>query len=211
MAFCNSCGATLESGARFCPKCGRSQPATAAASVAAAPTPAASPQGTSGVKIILIVVAVIVGLGILGVGTIAIVGWRIARHTHIQSRDGNVRVQSPFGTVESTNDPARAAQDLGIDLYPNARVLKENAANISVAGMNTVAAEFESDDPVEKVAAFYKAKFPNANVSVSDQNHYTIVSTEGNLITIDIEPQGDKTHIHVAKVGGKGTTGGDNN
>ena len=33
MAFCNSCGATLDSGAKFCNKCGTTQPGAAAPSV----------------------------------------------------------------------------------------------------------------------------------------------------------------------------------
>jgi len=210
MAFCNSCGASLESGAKFCPKCGGSQPGTAATPVAATPAAAVSPQSSSALKIILIVVAVIAGLGIVGVGTASFVVWRIAHHTQIQNRDGNVRVQSPLGTVESTNDPARVAQDLGIELYPGAHVLKENAANINVAGMHTVAAEFESDDPAEKVFAFYQSKFPHAKVTTTDQNHYAIVSAGRDLITISITAQGDKTLIHVAKVSGKGVAGGSN-
>ena len=65
MAFCNSCGATLDAGTKFCNKCGAGAPA---ASVPAASTPAAAGTpaqggGGSAVKIILIVVAVIVGLG----------------------------------------------------------------------------------------------------------------------------------------------------
>src|SRR6266568_2175080 len=67
MAFCNSCGATLSAGTKFCNKCG-------AAVAAAAPTPGVTPAsvppttgGSSALKIILIVVAVIVGIGILGV------------------------------------------------------------------------------------------------------------------------------------------------
>jgi len=210
MAFCNSCGASLESGSKFCAKCGASQPLSGTVPVAAPSTPAAPPQGGSAVKVILIVVAVIVALGIVGIGTLSFVAWRVARHTRIEEKNGNVRVESPFGTVvESTTNPDDAAKNLGIDLYPGARLLKGNAANVSVAGMHTVAAEFESDDSVDKVAAFYQSKYPHANVSVKDTDHTTIVSTDNkNLVTISIEAQEGKTRIKVANVSGKGMTGG---
>jgi hypothetical protein len=206
MAFCNSCGTTLAAGARFCPKCGGAVPLAAAAAPPAAP--AVSSQASSAVKVILIVVAVIVVLGILGIGTLAFIVRRIAHRSHIENRDGNVRVETPFGTVQSTNNPDEAARNLGIDLYPGARVLKGNTATIG--GMHTVEAEFESDDSAEKIMAFYSSKFPNANVKTKtkDQNRYTIVSTDKkNLITINIEPEEGKTRIRIVNVSGKNVTG----
>jgi flagellar basal body-associated protein FliL len=168
--------------------------------------PAASPQGSGALKIILIVVAVIVALGILGIGTLTFVVRRIARNSHIEKRDGNVRVETPFGTVQSTNNPDEASRNLGIDLYPGARVLKGNTATIG--GMHTVEAEFESDDSAEKVMAFYASKYPNANVTTKEQNRYTIVSTDKkNLITIKIEPEDGKTRITIANVSGRNVTG----
>jgi flagellar basal body-associated protein FliL len=206
MAFCNSCGTTLAAGARFCPKCGGAVPVAAVPPMAAPPAPAAAPQGSGALKIILIVVAVIVVLGILGIGTLTVIVRRIAHRSHIESRDGNVRVETPFGTVQSTDDPDQASRDLGVDLYPGARVLKGNTATIG--GMHTVEAEFESDDPPEKVSAFYSSRFPNANVATKDKNRYTMVSTnKKNLITINIEPEDGKTRIKIANVSGKNLTG----
>jgi hypothetical protein len=207
MAFCNSCGGTLAAGARFCPKCGGAVALAAAATpVAAPPGPATAPQSNNALKVILIVVAAVVVLGIIGIGTLAFVVRRIAHRSHIENRDGNVRVETPFGSVQSTNDPDEASRNLGIDLYPGARVLKGNSATIG--GMHTVEAEFEVDDSAEKVSAFYSSRFPNANVTTKDQNRYTIVSTDTrNLITINIEPENGKTRIKIANVSGKNLTG----
>jgi hypothetical protein len=208
MAFCNSCGATVEAAAKFCPKCGAGVPAAAA--TVSAPVPA--PTSSSGLKIVLIVVGVIFALGILGTIAATFIGWRIASRTHVEQRNGNVRVQTPFGTVESTDNPSDAARNLGVDLYPGARVVKGNAADVTFGGMHSVAAQFETDDPPEKVAEFYKSQFPKANVSVSDEKHYAIVSTaDKNIITINIEPEDGKTMIHIANVSGKGApTSGSN-
>ena len=121
MAFCNSCGATLDAGARFCNKCGTTQ--AGAASVAPVFTPAATAAGTPGksggaLKVILIVVAVIVVFGILAVGAFSFFAYRIARHSRVHNENGNVRVETPFGTINTTTDPDEAARSLGIDSYP---------------------------------------------------------------------------------------------
>jgi flagellar basal body-associated protein FliL len=174
---------------------------------AAVPSATTSSQGSGALKIILIVVAVVIALGILGIGTIVFVVRRVAHNSHIQNKDGNVRVETPFGTVQSTNNPDEASRNLGVDLYPGARVLKGNTA--TVGGMRTVEAEFESGDAADKVMAFYSSKFPNANVNTKEQDHYAIVSTNnGNVITITIEPEDGKTLIKIASVIGKNTTGG---
>ena len=206
MAYCNSCGANLESGARFCAKCGTSQPGVMA-TPAPVPPPRAVPSQTGNtLKVVLIVVAVVVVLGAVAAGTLALIGLRIARRTHVTQHGQNVHVQGPFGTVNT--NPSEVANSLGVDVYPGARMLQNNAANVQIAGVHTVSAEFESDDPANKVGDFYKAKFPDANVNVSNQDQYTIVSSDGNrLVTINIEAQGGKTLIHVASVGGKGEAG----
>jgi len=212
VAFCNSCGASLESGARFCAKCGATQPVSGTVPVAASPsvspTPVAQPQSSSALKVVLIIVAVIVVLGVVGIATLSFVAWRIARHTRIENRNGNVHVESPFGTVETTTNPEDAAKNLGIDLYPGAQLLKGNAANVNIAGMHTVAAQFETDDSADKVAAFYQSKLPNAQVSAHDSDRYGIVATNNNnLLTISIEPQDGKTLIKISSVSGKGVGG----
>ena len=52
-------------------------------------------------------VAVIVGLGILGVAAVSFIGYRIASHTRVRNQDGNVRVETPFGTVQSQPIPTK--------------------------------------------------------------------------------------------------------
>jgi hypothetical protein len=203
MAFCNSCGTVMEGGARFCPKCGTAAPAGAVTPAAAAP-PVAPAQSSNALKIILIIVAVIVGLGILGIGATAFFVHRMVSRSHIHEKNGDVRVETPFGTMESTTDPGQAARDLGVDLYPGASVVKGGAANMTIGGMHTAAAEFESSDDASSVADFYKSKFPNANVVSGQEGRYSIISSDkNNLFTITIEPRDGKTRIHIAKVTGK--------
>jgi hypothetical protein len=210
MAFCNSCGANIETGAKFCAKCG--------AVIAGAPTvnpsnPIATPaQSNSTVKIILIVVLGIVGLGILGSVAATLIGLRIARNTHVSSDGKHVKVETPMGTVESSENADDALRNIGVDVYPGAQVMQNNAANVNVPGMHTVAVNLETDDPPEKVAEFYRSQLPHANVNVSDDKHYTIVSTrDKNLITVSIGPEDGKTMINIATVSGKAAAGADSN
>lgn len=212
MAFCNSCGATLEAGATFCTKCGAAVGATVPAPVSrpVAPPTSGTPSTGSGLKTFLIVVGVIVALGILGTVAATLVGLHIAKRTHVTQSGDRVRVETPFGTVTSTKDPEEAARNLGVDIYPGARALKTEAASVMVGGMKTVSAEFQTSDSPEKVFNFYKQKFPNANVTEGDEQHYTIVSTDrGSIVTINIEAAGDETHFHIANVIGKPNRGGE--
>ncbi len=210
MAFCNSCGATLDPAAKFCAKCGAviaGAPVTSP--VATAPAP---PQGNNAVKIILIVVAVIVGLGIIGSVTATFIGLRIARHTHVTQDGKHVKVETPMGTVESSENADDAVKNIGMDVYPGAQVMQNNAANVNVAGMHTVTVNLQTDDPPEKVAEFYKSQLPHANVNVSDDKHYTIVSTHNkNLITVNIGPEDGKTVINIASVSGNAAAGAESN
>jgi hypothetical protein len=204
MAFCNSCGAQLTEGTKFCSKCG--------ATITGAPVPAASasinptpPSGSSSaLKTILIVVAAIVVIGIVGVATLAFIGIRVARHTRVMQEGDHVKVETPFGTAETSKDPEEAAKDLGVDVYPGAEAQKEGASTATFGRVRTVSAAFESDDAVEKVCAFYRSKFPNATISTSDQNRCTVVSNNPpNMITINVEPNGDGSKFQIASVSSK--------
>jgi len=214
MAFCNSCGTTLDPGAQFCTKCGATQPIGKAASslpVSATPVPPPPVQKNSNaLKIILIVVALIVGIGVLGVAAVSFIGYRIATHTRVRNHDGNVQVETPFGSVQTSTDPDEAARDLGIDSYPGAAVVKGSTSRMNMGNMHTAAADFESSDPPGTVADFYKSKVPGANVISSENDRYTIISTDKkNMLTISIEPKDGKTRIHIARVSGKMVNSGD--
>ena|SRR5947209_13712603 len=208
MAFCNSCGATLAPGAKFCNKCGVTvlTSGTVPAATSSTLPVSASPtkQGGSALKVILLVVAVIVGLGILGVAGAGFFAWHIAKSSHVHQDGDSVRVETPFGTMESSKDPEEAARNLGVDIYPGAHALKEGSAVATFGGVHTVTANFETSDSVDKVCTFYKSRFPQATVSTSEQNHCTIVSNQsGNLVTINVEAEEDNTKIVISNVSRK--------
>jgi hypothetical protein len=208
MAFCNSCGATLSPGTAFCTKCGAANAGVAAA----APTPAARPLpapppssgSSSTLKIILIVVGVVFLIGILGIATIGFIGYRVAKSAKVSQNGDNVKVETPFGSVESSKDPEKVAKDLGMDIYPGAEIQRNGAATATFGGIHTVTANFESSDSVDKVCTFYKSRFPSANVTSSDQNRCTIVSNNPpNSVSINIESNGDGSKFQITSVSKK--------
>lgn len=200
MAFCNSCGATLTPATKFCNKCG-----AAVSGAPGAPAPAAAPTGgSSAVKVILIVVAVIVGIGILGIGTVGLVGYHFVKHAHVTQDGDHVKVETPFGNVETSKDPEQAARDLGVEVYPGAQVQKNSATSTTFGAMHTVAANFESSDPIDKICSFYRGKFPNSMVTTADQNHCTIVSNDRqNMVTINVDGSGSTTTFQITSVSKK--------
>lgn len=207
MAFCNTCGATLSSGAKFCNQCG----ATVTGGVSAPVTPAAPAGGSSGLKIVLIVIGVLAIVGILSVATMTFVGLRIAKRSHLTRQGDQVKVETPFGTVESSQDPEKAAGNLGVDIYPGAQVQKAGASSATFGGMHTAAASFESIDSLDKVCNYYKAKYPGAMVRTSDGNHCTIVANDqSNMITINVEARGDVTRFQITNVSKKIMSGSSN-
>jgi hypothetical protein len=140
-------------------------------------------------------------MGILGLASLAFFGLRMARHSHVRQDGDNVKVETPFGTVQTSKDPQAAARNLGVDIYPGAEPQEEGAASATFGGVHTTALTLESGDPMDKICAFYNSRFPNAMVKSSDANQCTIVSTEQkNVITINIRPEGGKTKIVISNV-----------
>ncbi len=215
MAFCNSCGANITPGTRFCNKCGAAvvastQPVATTATPAGSASPAAyvppatgaaPSSGSSALKIILIVVGAIVLLGILGMASVGFFAWRFARHSHIRQNGDNVKVETPFGSLETTQDAAEAARTIGIDIYPGAKVLKEGSTSMTFGSIHTSTLNAETSDSPEKVCSFYKPKFPNAMVMSSESNECSIVSNDQkNTITINAKEEGGKTRIVISNI-----------
>jgi uncharacterized OB-fold protein len=213
MAFCNSCGTSIVPGTRFCSKCGAPILASTiplAGAVASTPVsslpptsvpPTGTTQGGGALKAILIVVGVVVLLGVLGIVSLGVFAWRVAHHSHVRQDGNNLKVETPFGSVETSKDPEEVARNLGVELYPGAEVLKNGANSATFGGIHTVSLNSESSDSVDKVASFYKPKFPNAMVTTSDAGRCTIISHDHkNMVTINIEAEGGKTKIQITSV-----------
>ena len=167
MAFCTSCGATMEASAGVCPACGKgigAAPAAAPATKGAAP-PAQKSGGA--LKVILLVMGGLLLLFVVVIALVAGGAYYVAKQSHVEQGPGGAKVQTPFGTVETSNEgSAKIAEQMGIEVYPGAKPLP-GAASVTMGSMHSASAMFESDDPPEKVAEFYRKQFPNATVTTT--------------------------------------------
>jgi hypothetical protein len=203
MPFCTSCRAPMEATAQVCPSCGRSAGGGAPAKAAA---PAPPQKSGSALKVILLVLG---GLVLLFVVVIAVgVGgaYYVAKQTHVETTSGGAKVETPFGTVETTtDDSAKIAEKMGVEVYPGAKALP-GGASVKLGGMSTASVLFESDDPPEKVADFYRKQFPNANVTSHSDDGGThialMIGKNEKWTTITIEGHEGGSKIVIASVNG---------
>lgn len=208
MAFCTSCGAQLDANAQFCVKCGSRQAAGVGGGAAAAPAPAPASGGSSALKIVLIVVAGVILLGIVGsVASMIFVGKKLHdAKVSIVEKGGEATVVTPMGTVHTTKDPEKIAQDLGVDIYPGAKAIS-GGSEAHVMGMHNVTGIFETSDSVEKVGEFYRQRYPKGIYSQTDREVSLVSGGKGSMVTITAHDDGGKTKITIVSMSGKGVGG----
>jgi hypothetical protein len=164
MAVCAKCGAALPSdGPGFCPACGAPVGAAAPAVPTAAAVPpvyaaaplgyaAAPPQSSSGgvLKVVLIVIAVVVGLGILGAAAVGFIGYRALHSAGASFSAGS-------GAQVSTDD-------LGVDPYPGATHMDQGSMRAKFGGNEMVTSAFTTKDSPGDVVKFYQDKLGDSAV-----------------------------------------------
>jgi hypothetical protein len=155
------------------------------------------------VKIVLIVLAIIVGLAILAGAGMTFFAWKLARSVKVSTRGDEVSINSPFGKVETSKDAAEIAKRLGVDVYPGAMAIEGSGA-VTIGNLKTATAIFESGDTPAKIADFYKARFPRHQIAAENEEQHTLlVASGGSMITIQIEPAGRRTRITISQVEGR--------
>ena len=177
-SFCTKCGAPLTGDNSFCTKCGAPVGAAAGAApasnapayAAAAPVAAPAQSGGSALKVILIIVAVFVGLGILSAAAFFGFIWHLSKAVHVSNAgNGAVTVSTPGGTYSAGNVSV-SASDLGVDVYPGA-TQQQGAVRVSTPKGSAVTATYATSDPLDKVVDFYKDKLGSgASVFSSDKS-----------------------------------------
>ena len=215
MAFCTTCGATMDPNSHFCTKCGKSVTPSAGAPAAAAapatytpaPTTRASGGGGGAMKVVLIVVGVFVVIGVFALAGLFFVAKRMQARMHngihVSQNGDNSVVETPFGRAVTTKgaDAKTVARQIGIDLYPGSQGGETSLAQFGK--MTTANIKLTTTDSVDQVAKFYTNKFPNAMVSEKGNDKFTLVGSDHDgTITIAAESTGSGTKIDISKVGG---------
>jgi hypothetical protein len=199
--FCTKCGSPLSSATGFCNSCGAPIAAAAAPQppiatapqppVATAPPAYSAPPAVAGyppqnaypppkssggaLKVILIVVAVFV---VIGLGVVAIVGygaWKVSHAIKLDASGNGGTVSLPgVGSISAGNTVASEA-DLGVPLYPGATT-GEGGMHMTLPTGSMVTAVYLTADPVSSVVAFYKGKL-GANESDIDTANGSVLSS----------------------------------
>src|SRR5947209_15193209 len=101
-------------------------------------------------------------LGLIAVMVLA--GCSIAANKDERGKDKDVDIKTPFGSL-SVHKGSGDAKDVGLPLYPGARMKSDsddndNNANVNISssifGLKVVAQKFESDDSPDKVLGYYE-------------------------------------------------------
>lgn len=181
-SFCTKCGAELSPDKQVCSSCGA---AAASAQPTYTQTPAAPPKSSSAVKIILIIVAIVVGLGVLGLGVAGYTVWRFSRAVHMSGNGSEMTLSTPEGKVNLNTTESYTAAELGTDIYPGAQSVK-GGMRMELPTGSMVTGVFVTSDSKDQVVAFYKNKF-GSGASTFD-------TADGAILTL---PMGDKESVMV--------------
>jgi hypothetical protein len=176
-----------------------------AAAPAGYPPPAVvypAKSGSSAIKIILIVVAILVGLGVLGAGAVGFMVWRVAHSFHVNGKDGQITMNTPSGSVTASGETNFTADELGVDIYPGARNVR-GGMRMNLPTGSIVSGSFLTSDSKDQVLAFYKSKLGSA-ASVFDSDTSAMISVkkgdhENIMVTISGRPSENngKTKISI--------------
>jgi hypothetical protein len=217
--FCTKCGSPQVEGAQFCTNCGAatgagsppfapppvalSTPGGAMATPAQIP-PAVTPRpssGNSAVKIILLVIAILLLLGLLSAGACVYFFYRTRQRIHQFQH----QVNSSFpGSVATPGAPPNIGSAAGVDgsslAYPGATA--KGGASLAMGAYQMQ--QYVSDDPVDKVINFYKQKL-GSKAYVQEAEGRAVLQVGGsdgafNIVIAPDAAQG-KTQITITRIG----------
>jgi hypothetical protein len=192
-SFCTKCGAAVTPDKQFCTACGAPTGAVAAYAPSVAPpppqgfgpatgypsgTPGAAGSGSNAVKVILIVLAIFVGLGILGASIFAFTVWRFSRAIHVDGNGGKVTLHTPGGSIVANQGTTYSASDLGTDIYPGATT-GHGSMKMDLPSGSMVTGVFVTPDSKDQVVNFYKSKFGSGASVIDTQNGAILTLSKG--------------------------------
>ncbi len=169
------------------------------------------PPRRSGSNLLWVLLGVVLFGGVLAFTGIYIFARYLAREVIVDVRNlprggKSISVETPKGSFRLDAGEVSEAQ-LGMPIYPGARRRKEHGATISIEvpsekSVLVAAAEFETDDPLDKVAAFYRERLGD---SASEHRRdggveFKIKGEEGRVKVVGLRRYGTGTRIGMANV-----------
>jgi len=147
--------------------------------------------GNTAVKVILIMVAIFVGLGILGAGLFGFAVWRVARAVH-HERNGELALSTPGGAITANSATTFTSEELGTDVYPGAEAAT-GGMKMNLPGGSMVTGVFLTSDNKDAVRDFYKNKL-GLNASLFESQTGWMLSLAKSpqdhlMITVSVKPE----------------------
>jgi len=223
--FCANCGAPVAAAAAvpayappaYTPIAPSAPPAGYAPPGGYAPPPpppgsypgAVAPAKSGGaLKIILIVVAVFVGLGILGAAAVGFTAWRVMHAIHTTGKNGEISIDTPGGTYSANPTEHYSASDLGTDIYPGAQSGK-GGMRMSLPTGSVITAIYTTSDSKDQVVSYYKAKL-GSDASVYDNANSAVLSMQKGpketvMVTVSQNASQDEGKTRIAIMHSKST------
>jgi hypothetical protein len=210
-SFCSKCGAELSADTRFCGGCGAptgfaassAAPAgvVTAGQVPAGQAPAATAPSSGALKIVLIIVGVLVGLGMLSAVAVMFGIWRISKSVHVD-QSGGVTISTPGGKLSAggASGAHLTESEIGAPIYPGA-IAEEGGFKLGAESGSMATYVFKTSDSVPQVLAFYRDKFgPKTSVMETPQGGIVTAAkndNEGIMVTVGRDEGEDKTSIAI--------------
>jgi hypothetical protein len=140
------------------------------AAAPAQPVPqSAQPAKSSGgaLKVILMVVAIAVGIGVLAAGKLGFAGWRASQSTPANAKTKDALFSIPgIGSIATGSDATADPSQLGAPVYPGA-VQEKGAVSVGTSKAAGAEARFTTSDPVSQVVSFYTSNMTGAIVAAT--------------------------------------------
>jgi len=129
-------------------------------------------------KVVLIVIAIIIGIGVLGAGIFGYTVWRISRAIRADKNGTSISLPSTAsgggGTFSAGKAMTFTSSELGTDIYPGAQT-GEGGMRMNLPGGSMVTAIYTTPDSKEQVLEFYKNKM-GADASTMDSGNGAVIS-----------------------------------
>lgn len=114
-------------------------------------------------------------------GLLALIGCSVhtSERRDANGKSENVDIRTPFGSI-SVNENSTDAKDTGLQLYPGSRPKNsrdnQHSANVDISssmmGVKVVARQFKSDDPPDKVLAYYRKQMDKYGNVIQCSGHF---------------------------------------
>jgi hypothetical protein len=144
-------------------------------------------KGTSTLKIVLIIVGIIVGLGIIAVGAAGVAFYKFAKSAN----------------MTTSSQPATAA-DLSVPTYPGS--LQGKSLRMTMMGNDMITANFLTSDSKDQVIAFYRNSLGPGAADITSFNAESLKleKSAGESVMVTVSDQlggiGGKTQITIVHI-----------